>query len=173
MTDVADILEVNNSNRHDIKIRNRQHQPKRPPPTIPANHHPTRAQQLMGISREVASIISGPGSDPRLVHLPSAAPVHPFVVRRSSAQSDTSGALTSHASKSGNNKSIVGNTQASRTGSSVKVGSKWISSKKPARKWAWSPFTSSSRTDGTMFHHVSKRCQERCSTSSHRILSFI
>eukprot|EP00934_Nitzschia_sp_Nitz4_P009065 Nitzschia sp. Nitz4//scaffold221_size33835//20656//22503//NITZ4_007853-RA/size33835-processed-gene-0.14-mRNA-1//1//CDS//3329542563//9055//frame0 len=35
----------------------------------------------------------------------------------------------------------------------VKVGTKWISSGKPARQWAWAPFASSSRTDGAMFRH--------------------
>lgn len=35
----------------------------------------------------------------------------------------------------------------------VKVGSKWISSQKRARKWAWTPFSSSSRTDGLLLHH--------------------
>lgn len=36
---------------------------------------------------------------------------------------------------------------------SVKVGSKWISTKKAARPWVWAPFSSSSRTDGTLFYH--------------------
>lgn len=35
----------------------------------------------------------------------------------------------------------------------VKVGSKWISTKKKARPWVWAPFSSSSRTDGTLLHH--------------------
>ena len=35
----------------------------------------------------------------------------------------------------------------------VKVGSKWIDSKKPARPWVWAPFSSSSRTDGALFNH--------------------
>jgi DNA methyltransferase 1-associated protein 1 len=35
----------------------------------------------------------------------------------------------------------------------VKVGTKWIRSDKPARKWAWAPFVSSSRTDGAVFYH--------------------
>lgn len=36
---------------------------------------------------------------------------------------------------------------------SVKVGNKWISKSKPARKWAWAPFSSTSRTDGALFYH--------------------
>lgn len=35
----------------------------------------------------------------------------------------------------------------------VKVGSKWINTKKSARPWVWAPFSSSSRTDGTLFYH--------------------
>lgn len=35
----------------------------------------------------------------------------------------------------------------------VKVGNKWISTKKPARPWVWAPFSSSSRTDGSLFYH--------------------
>ena len=35
----------------------------------------------------------------------------------------------------------------------VKVGSKWVSTQKPARPWAWAPFTSSARTDGALFYH--------------------
>lgn len=35
----------------------------------------------------------------------------------------------------------------------VKVGNKWISTQKPARPWAWTPFTSSSRADGLVLNH--------------------
>lgn len=35
----------------------------------------------------------------------------------------------------------------------VRVGTKWISTKKPARPWVWAPFSSSSRTDGAVFSH--------------------
>eukprot|EP00977_Amphora_coffeiformis_P005725 scaffold1211_cov169-Amphora_coffeaeformis.AAC.24 len=35
----------------------------------------------------------------------------------------------------------------------IKVGTKWISTKKAARPWVWAPFSSSSRTDGTLFYH--------------------
>ena len=35
----------------------------------------------------------------------------------------------------------------------VKVGSKWISTQKPARPWTWASFTSSSRTDGLALNH--------------------
>lgn len=37
--------------------------------------------------------------------------------------------------------------------SAVKVGSKWIDTQKPARKWVWAPFTSSSRNDGLVLNH--------------------
>jgi len=36
---------------------------------------------------------------------------------------------------------------------SVKVGNRWIKIQTPARKWTWAPFSSSSRTDGSLFHH--------------------
>lgn len=42
---------------------------------------------------------------------------------------------------------------ASKEAVKVKVGSKWISSDKPARQWTWAPFASSSRTDGALFNH--------------------
>lgn len=35
----------------------------------------------------------------------------------------------------------------------VKVGNKYISAGKPAKKWVWAPFASSARTDGALFHH--------------------
>jgi DNA methyltransferase 1-associated protein 1 len=35
----------------------------------------------------------------------------------------------------------------------IKVGNKYISASKPARKWVWAPFASSARTDGAMFRH--------------------
>ena len=35
----------------------------------------------------------------------------------------------------------------------VKVGNKYISAGKPARKWVWAPFASSARTDGALFRH--------------------
>jgi len=37
--------------------------------------------------------------------------------------------------------------------STVKVGTRNIDPKKPARKWAWAPFTSSSRPDGLVLRH--------------------
>jgi DNA methyltransferase 1-associated protein 1 len=35
----------------------------------------------------------------------------------------------------------------------VKVGNKYISASKPAKKWVWAPFASSARTDGALFRH--------------------
>jgi len=35
----------------------------------------------------------------------------------------------------------------------VKVGNKYISADKPAKKWVWAPFASSARTDGALFRH--------------------
>lgn len=35
----------------------------------------------------------------------------------------------------------------------VKVGNKYISASKPARKWVWAPFASSARNDGALFRH--------------------
>lgn len=39
------------------------------------------------------------------------------------------------------------------TDTQVKVGNKYISASKPARKWVWAPFASSARTDGALFRH--------------------
>jgi hypothetical protein len=44
-------------------------------------------------------------------------------------------------------------SKASSTQNMVKVGNKLISSEKKARRWAWAPFSSSSRTDGLLLHH--------------------
>lgn len=35
----------------------------------------------------------------------------------------------------------------------IRVGNKFISARKPARKWVWAPFASSARNDGALFSH--------------------
>ena len=35
----------------------------------------------------------------------------------------------------------------------IQIGTRWIKMQEPARKWTWAPFSSSSRTDGALFHH--------------------
>jgi hypothetical protein len=47
----------------------------------------------------------------------------------------------------------VAPSSKSTTNSMIKVGNKLISSEKKARRWAWAPFSSSSRTDGLLLHH--------------------
>lgn len=100
------------------------------PPPQPPGHQPSRAMKLQGMPREVMGLLSGK-QDSQSAELPPVVP---------SFNPDTGGG--------GGKKGAA----ASREGS-VKVGSKWISIKKPARKWAWAPFSSSSRTDGTLFRH--------------------
>ena len=90
----------------------------RPPPP-PASHQPSKAMQVRGMSREVVELISG-NQDAHSAALPPIIPTF--------NKDDT--------------------TAGDQQGISVKVGNKWISSSKPARKWAWAPFVSSSRTDG-------------------------
>jgi hypothetical protein len=54
------------------------------------------------------------------------------------------------------NMTAAGAAAASKASSSqnmVKVGNRLISSEKKARRWAWAPFSSSSRTDGLLLHH--------------------
>jgi DNA methyltransferase 1-associated protein 1 len=105
MTDIAQILGVSNPAA------------ALPPPPLPPNHQPNRANKLQGVSREVLDILSGKSQDARTVELPTIVPTR-----------------------------LIGPK-------SVKVGTKWISSSKPCRPWAWTPFTSSARTDGLLLNH--------------------
>ena len=86
--------------------------------------NPPKAMKITGMSREVMHLLSGK-QDAKSASLP------PMVPSFSKGEKLTPGG----------------------TAVKVKVGSKMISSDKPARKWAWAPFASSSRTDGAIFYH--------------------
>ncbi|GAX15873.1 DNA methyltransferase 1-associated protein 1 [Fistulifera solaris] len=63
----------------------------------------------------------------------------------------------------GSNKSLLPKPYSELTGSAtelpttvptfIKIGNKQINSHKPARKWTWAPFSSSSRPDGLLLNH--------------------
>ena len=91
----------------------------RPAAPPPASHQPPKAMRVNGIPKEVQELLSGK-QDPHSAALPPIVPAF--------NKDDT--------------------TTADQQEVSVKVGNKWISSNKPARKWVWAPFVSSSRTDG-------------------------
>ena len=103
------------------------------PPPLPLHHQPSRAMKLQGMPREVMGLLSGK-QDSQSAELP---PVVPSFNPDSAVGRKVAAAAATAASQEG----------------SVKVGSKWISIKKPARKWTWAPFSSSSRTDGALFRH--------------------
>ena len=86
--------------------------------------NPPKAMKITGMSREVMHLLSGK-QDAKSASLP------PMVPSFSKGEKLSPGG----------------------TAVKVKVGSKMISSDKPARKWAWAPFASSSRTDGAIFYH--------------------
>lgn len=95
---------------------------------------------MTGISKDVMTLLAGSRQDPRSAALPPIVPVFTKATSNT-GQSSGGGAEIDHDDISGGREV------------KVKVGSKWISSSKPARQWAWAPFASSSRTDGAMFRH--------------------
>jgi DNA methyltransferase 1-associated protein 1 len=97
--------------------------PSAPPPPAPAG--PNRARKKLGVSREVMHLLNAKHNDSNDVELPMSVPT--FAIKLPTSNQKMPG--------------------------SVKVGSKWIAIQKPARKWTWAPFSSSSRTDGALFHH--------------------
>ena len=94
------------------------------PALPPNNHNPSTAMKITGMSKEVMNIMSG-NQDIKSAALP---PIFPAFDKDTPTETES--------------KDVK-----------VKVGSKWISSIKPARQWTWAPFASSSRTDGAMFRH--------------------
>jgi DNA methyltransferase 1-associated protein 1 len=125
MTDVAQILGVSGPKPSNAAGDG-------PPPPLPANHQPSRAMKLQGMPREVMGLLSG-SQDAQSAELPPVVP--------SFNPEAAGGKRTASTSSNGPEKRAV------------KIGAKWISIKKPARKWTWAPFASSSRTDGALFHH--------------------
>lgn len=107
-----------------------------PPPPPPASFQPTKAEaQQLAADKEMWQLVAdnknsgaaGGGGSTNKPRIPTAGlpPMVPETIRAK----ESSGVDT------------------------VKVGSKWISTKKVARPWVWAPFSSSSRTDGTLFYH--------------------
>jgi DNA methyltransferase 1-associated protein 1 len=101
-----------------------------PSPSSSGANHP-KAMKMTGISKEVMTLLAGK-QDPKSAALPPIVPT-----------------FTEDNGPSGEGDGILGGGKEIK----VKVGSKWITSSKPARQWAWAPFASSSRTDGAMFRH--------------------
>lgn len=94
--------------------------------TSSTTQNPSKAMKITGMSKEVMDLLSGK-QDSKSAALPPIVPTFSSKHEPAAPGGDTA--------------------------VKVKVGSKWISSDKPARKWAWAPFASSSRTDGAIFHH--------------------
>eukprot|EP00980_Cylindrotheca_fusiformis_P004768 scaffold1019_cov123-Cylindrotheca_fusiformis.AAC.8 len=93
---------------------------------VKAGQDPSKAMGMTGVSREVMHLLGGK-QDPKSAALP---PIVPTFTTKDSQE-----------------------TESADKAVKVKVGNKWISSDKPARKWTWAPFASSSRTDGALFNH--------------------
>lgn len=145
MSDIAQILGVGASSSRSNKAA---------PLSVLPPPQPSRAMKMQSMSRDVTNILAGSKrSDANSVELP---PIVPTFTRPSTTTA--SGAATA-----GNSTAplVPGATPGIKlTGKDVtdknavvKVGNKWISKSKPARKWVWAPFASSSRTDGAMFEH--------------------
>ena len=135
MSDVAQLLGVASTSKKDTDPIAAMGRRKTSPPSIPPNPQPSRALKLQqGMSREVLHLIGGKGSE---------------------QQPEGSGGLASSMPMSVPTFTgkIASSTPPADPASAVKVGTKWISKSKTARKWAWAPFSSSSRTDGALFNH--------------------
>ena len=96
------------------------------PPPLPAHHQPSKAEaHLLAADKDLWSAVDPKeGGNKTKIPTMGLPPIVPQTIRAKDGGPDT-----------------------------VKVGSKWISTKKPARPWVWAPFSSSSRTDGTLFYH--------------------
>jgi len=146
MADVAQILGVggggggNDTNagsiHHDIGGKGggdggqQRQQRAQSPPAFPPSHQPSRAVKMQGVSREVLDLLGAKRHGTATAELPPAVPTKMLASTHRSAVEAHSGG-----------KNVV------------KVGNKWIATNKSARKWAWAPFTSSSRTDGLVLYH--------------------
>ena len=143
MTDVAQILGMDDRKGGGdppppFAAASSSSSPPAPPPSADETHGPpSRAlQKLQGKSREVLGLLDTTTSQPpsnkaNSVPLPPAVPTFP----------PKTGKLTASPNEEG----------------AIKVGNRWIKIQTPARKWAWAPFSSTSRTDGTLFHHWVRR----------------
>ncbi|KAL7575755.1 hypothetical protein ACA910_003085 [Epithemia clementina (nom. ined.)] len=132
MTDVAQILGMGENKRGHASASSGNapsSEPTPPPPTPASYQQPSRAlQKLHGKSREIMGLLNDSHqTDPNSVPLPPSVPTFQLKKEKLLASPNEEGA--------------------------VKVGNRWIRIQNPARKWAWAPFSSSSRTDGTLFHH--------------------
>ncbi|GKZ01109.1 hypothetical protein MPSEU_001062400 [Mayamaea pseudoterrestris] len=130
MSDIAQILGVSK----ELSSASVVPTPAAPPPAKPPGYQPNKSMQLLGggaSSTSQASVMS-------LKH-PMSVPV-----------------VTKLNTMTSSNTSVAASESNIRLESGpdvVKVGNKFISIAKPARKWAWAPFSSSARTDGAIFHH--------------------
>ena len=133
MADVAQILGVGETKRAYASVASGKTSSGElaPPPSAPTTHQqPSRAlQKLQGKSREVMGLLKSSQADKKSssAPLPPSVPAFPPHKERLVAKPNEEGA--------------------------VKIGNRWIKIQTPARKWTWAPFSSSSRTDGTLFHH--------------------
>lgn len=129
MSDIAQILGVTaiSASSSDLVPA-----PAVPPPPKPPSQQPSKAIKLQSLPKEVVKLLEGSHADEKgseALDLPTRVPTL--------AKPVPSSAITAHEAKV----------------DVVKVGNKLISTSKPARKWAWAPFSSSARTDGAIFHH--------------------
>jgi hypothetical protein len=121
MSDVAQILGVSGNASSG--------RPAAPPP--PANLHPSRAQQLMGLPNDVIKILHGGRNDLSAdLDLPPAVPVFPFLQTKRGEAIDVKKTNDNKAGNSGTSTAIP-----PANSGSVKVNNKWITIKKPVRKW--------------------------------------
>ena len=97
----------------------------KPPPPLPTGHHPTRAMQMTAVPKEVMDLVGG-SQDPKSAALPPIVPTFTGV------------STPSNAGKA----KVADPIPAAKD--TVKVGNKWINTKKPARKWVWAKFAVSS-----------------------------
>ena len=117
-------------------------------PSKHSSTNSTKALEIAGMSKGAMCLLKGK-QDLNSASLP---PVVPTFTRLATAK----GTLKERNSPDDKNESAPISTkkrEKEKQEIKVKVGSKWISSSKRARPWAWAPFASSSRTDGAMFRH--------------------
>ena len=132
MSDIAQILGVGTSKASSLVPA-----PAAPPPPLPPGHQPPRATKGQTLSREVVHLLGGNDAKHSTLELPMSVPSFPIQRLPPTATNTTQ----------------APDDIANEPGDLVKVGAKFISRSKPARKWAWAPFSSSARTDGALFCH--------------------